>query len=182
MEDFGDLKFYSFVNSIYLASTFLMNEWYDLFVATAGAAAALTGLLFVGVSINLERILSFHKLADRALNSLILLLTILIVSIIFLVPGQSLLYLGIEVLIITIIAIIIIFRTDYSILIYNNEYRREKLSNLIFDQLSILPFVIGGMMLTFSNERGVFLIVLALIFCFIKSVSDAWVLLIEINR
>jgi hypothetical protein len=29
-----------------------MNERHDLFVATAGASAALTGWIFVGVSIN----------------------------------------------------------------------------------------------------------------------------------
>ncbi len=35
-----------------------MNEWHDLFVATTGASAALTGFIFVCVSINLTRILS----------------------------------------------------------------------------------------------------------------------------
>ena len=43
-----------------------VQEWTDLFVATTGAAAALAGLVFVAVSINIERILKFEGLAERA--------------------------------------------------------------------------------------------------------------------
>jgi hypothetical protein len=38
------------------------ERWHDLFVATAGAAAALAGLIFVAVSINLEQILKYPAL------------------------------------------------------------------------------------------------------------------------
>jgi len=40
--------------------------WHDLFVATASATAALTGLLFVAVSLNIERILTFLDLLSGA--------------------------------------------------------------------------------------------------------------------
>ena len=50
------------------------EQWHDLFVAVAGASAALLGLLFVAVSINLERILSYKGLPERALETLLLLL------------------------------------------------------------------------------------------------------------
>jgi hypothetical protein len=40
--------------------------WHDLFVAVAGAAAALAGLVFVAVSINVERILQYKGLPERA--------------------------------------------------------------------------------------------------------------------
>ena len=72
--------------------------WSDLFVATAGASAALAGLVFVAVSINLERILEFAGLPERALQTLLLLLGVVVVSIIGLIPGQSDTALGAELL------------------------------------------------------------------------------------
>jgi hypothetical protein len=36
------------------------EQWHDMFVAMAGAAAALTGLLFVAVSVNLEQVLKYE--------------------------------------------------------------------------------------------------------------------------
>ena len=53
-----------------------MSEWSNFFMAILGAAAALTGLIFVGVSISLTKILSIPTLPGRALISLTLLLTI----------------------------------------------------------------------------------------------------------
>ena len=73
-------------------------EWESLFVAEAGASAALAGLLFVALSINLERILKGSGLPGRAGEAIVLLLTVLVVSTFGLVPGQSPRVLGAEVL------------------------------------------------------------------------------------
>ncbi|EDM37861.1 hypothetical protein PBAL39_15589 [Pedobacter sp. BAL39] len=43
-----------------------MKEWNDFYLATAAAAATLTGLIFVGISINLTHILSFPLLVIKA--------------------------------------------------------------------------------------------------------------------
>jgi modulator of FtsH protease len=45
--------------------------WDSSFVAEVGAPAALAGLLFVAVSINLTRILQFPQLPGRAAETLI---------------------------------------------------------------------------------------------------------------
>lgn len=84
-----------------------MNEWHDLLVAAAGASAALTGLIFVGISINPDTILSFPHFPDRAAISLLLQAGILIVSITLLIPNKTLFASDVEVLLISICTCII---------------------------------------------------------------------------
>ena len=66
------------------------EAWHDLAVASVGASAALTGLLFVAVSINLNRILQYAWLPRRAAVTLILLLALLATGLFVLIPGQPL--------------------------------------------------------------------------------------------
>jgi hypothetical protein len=55
-----------------------MSEWHEFFLAEAGVAAVLTGLVFIGVSINLDKIMSNpgHGLPGRALEALVLLMAV----------------------------------------------------------------------------------------------------------
>jgi modulator of FtsH protease len=74
--------------------------WENFFVAQAGASAALSGLLFVAVSINLTRILQYPHLPGRAAETLVVLLSPLGVATIGLVPGLDLRSLGIGLLLV----------------------------------------------------------------------------------
>ena len=53
------------------------TAWTDLYVAAAGASAALAGLVFVAVSINIERILALPGVPNRALQTLLQLILLL---------------------------------------------------------------------------------------------------------
>jgi modulator of FtsH protease len=62
------------------------------------------------------------------------------------------------------------------------QYKRRYLLNILFNQLAIIPYIIGGLGILFHREAGLYWIVFSFILSFIKSVLDAWVLLVEINR
>jgi hypothetical protein len=160
-----------------------MQEWNDLYVATAGASAALTGLIFVGISINLTKILSIPGLPDRALISLVLLLNILVVSILFLVPRQTTNAQGVELTITGFLVWIMIFRFDLRIFrSKERSYKMQYVLNFLVNQVAIILFILAGVTLITGYANSGYLIVPAIILSTIKSVLDGWVLLVEINR
>lgn len=161
-------------------------EWSDLFVACAGAAAALTGLLFVAISINLERILELSGLVERALESLVLLLGILVVSVIGLIPGQGRRALGIELLLAgsaMTIVVGVLLRTSLPLGWRHIRRRREWLAyRLGFAVPGTIPFVVGGASLLAASGGGLDWIAVGILGAFLGAVASAWVLLVEIQR
>jgi hypothetical protein len=65
--------------------------WHDFFLASAGATAALLGLLFVGVSINLSAIAAAERvdLRARAGQAIFNLVFVLVISLIMLIPDPD---------------------------------------------------------------------------------------------
>lgn len=160
-----------------------MKEWNDFFVAVTGAAAALTGLIFVGISINLKDILEIPILTIKASVSLILLLAILIFSIMMLVPQSSMKQTGIEFTILGVIVWVLVTKADLRVYAKTlKDYKNHHLLNFFIDQFAIIPYVVAGILLLLGHKNGIYLIVPAIVISFIKSVFDAWVLLIEIKR
>jgi hypothetical protein len=69
----------------------LLLAWHDFFLAAAGASAALLGLLFVGVSINLGAIAASERvdLGARAAQAFSNLVFVLVISLIMLIPNPD---------------------------------------------------------------------------------------------
>lgn len=157
--------------------------WDNFFVAQAGAAAALTGLIFVAVSINLDRILGISYLPNRALISLILLFNILVISSLMLIPGQSLIQNGTEVLILAIALWLITFKLDFSTLRATpGIYKKTMRFNIVVTQITVAPFFMSGVGMLCFGKSGVYFLVPGILFSFFKAILDAWVLLVEIKR
>ena len=74
------------------------DQWQALYATVAGATAALTGLLFVALSLNLRTIIKVPAHRARAREILGCTLSLLVLSLLMLIPGQDRRVLGSELI------------------------------------------------------------------------------------
>jgi hypothetical protein len=164
-----------------MATAYSAGDWTDLFVASAGASAALTGLLFVAVSVNIQDILKSKALPGRALQTLLLLLSAVIVSLVGLVPGQSATALGVELLLFSLL-----FGGWVLVLAGRSlEETREYVHPLFQFALVLpgtLPQLIGAISLIARTGGGLYWTIAGIVGALLGASVNAWVLLVEILR
>lgn len=153
-----------------------------MFVAAAGAAAAFAGLLFVAVSINLGQILKYEGLPERALETLTMLLSVLVISLIVLAPGLSNKTLGIVLLIEGVLLNFVLARILNEARVKHVNSSARSAQRVAISAAVGVPLIIGSISLIRDSGGGLYWILGGVIMAFIGSAANAWVLLVEIQR
>ncbi len=148
-----------------------------------GAAAALTGLIFVGLSINLTRILSLPFVANRGLQALLLLLGVVGVDTVVLVPGLTLFEYGIGVLGIGVSLWLVLDEIERRTWKNSDpKFRTWLVRHTLEIQIPCALIVIAGVVFLLGFTQARVWLVPATLVCYLVTVTEAWVLLVEINR
>jgi hypothetical protein len=159
------------------------EHWTDFGVATTGATAALAGLLFIAISINLERILQFPSLPHRAAQTLILFALPLVTSLLLIVPGQPRAALGGELLAIGLGTGTWMLVTDARTPLSEQETKTTwLLSRILPSVLSCGCLAVAGGTLLAEAGGGLYWLVPAVLAAIIFGLINTWVLLVEILR
>jgi modulator of FtsH protease len=128
----------------------------------------------VAISINLSRILEVPGLSSRAAEALIPLAGVAVISLLGIVPDQSIRTFGWETLAagaLTWLASGVIHLR--SLPLYRADPRSLRWSRILLANIQSLPFVAAGVLLIQEGTRGLYLI---------AGILNTWVLLIEILR
>ncbi|HKR71720.1 MAG TPA: hypothetical protein VJT16_23010 [Streptosporangiaceae bacterium] len=157
-------------------------EWHDLYVAIAGAAAALAGLLFVAVSINLSRILEFKVLPTRAVETLSIMIGLLLLAVVMLIPGQNRTALGTEILVLGLALTALLLPKRLLIRRNRDEPLSWTLTPLAIVAAGCLPMVAAGLSVLAGGGGGLYWLVAEIVLGFIGAIMNAWILLVEIHR
>jgi modulator of FtsH protease len=155
--------------------------WREFFVAAAGASAALLGLLFVTMSVNLAQILKYRYLPPRAAATLGSLLTILVICCFGLAPGQGRQAFAWEVLAVVALAGL---QALWAVVRSRDP---EDPGHLVVPTalLLVTPLLVllgGGISLLACGGGGIYWLLVGTVLVFIAASVNAWVLLVEILR
>lgn len=159
-----------------------VDQWHEFAVAIVGASATLTGLLFVAISINLDRILEFERLPRRAAGTLSLLLALLVAGLFVLAPAQGDGTTGAEVAAtgvgLAVVAGVLARRTKPA----PGDPLRWTIAPLLTLLLPAVALLVGGITTAAKSGGGLEWFLAAAVVGFLGAALDAWVLLVEVKR
>ena len=156
------------------------ERWHDFFIATAGAAAALTGLLFVALSLHIERIASDTIYRNMARGSLIGLVQTLVLSLVVLVR-QPASWTGIELMVVSVGYIVA--NASYQVISFQRMQWRVPRVTLVRGSLGHLLAIaglVGGLNLLLQFGPGLYVIAFIAITVILWNLWNAWVLLMGV--
>jgi modulator of FtsH protease len=166
---------------------YVLESWHDFFIAAAGAAAALSGLIFVAVSINLATILAEEKkigstyLTGRALESLAALLVVLGISLVGLDPS-----IGRAVFAVLLLASAA--GTAISPIRAARAYRSSRVKPVAYNLrlflalLLVAAYAVAGATLLAQAGGGLHWLPFAYVLAISIAAANAWILLVEVLR
>ena len=161
------------------------SYWQNFYTMTGGAAAALTGLLFVAMSLHAKAIMDNRFYRNRAVTTLMSLTSQLLLSGAVLIPGQSLTLLGAEV---EAVAVFFLGMTIRAILTRGPETGSEPMTwtrrvvELVGGASWNVLFVASGMSLLVRAGGGLYLLAAVMFVMFGWNIYVAWVLITEVSE
>jgi hypothetical protein len=160
-----------------------IHGWGEFGVAAAGAAAVLAGLVFVAVSINLEKVLEVRGLPGRAGESIVMFVGVLVASLFLLVPGQTTTALGVELAGGgAALATILLLIAWSGFQLPTRQPLSWRITRIVAALASSVPILVAGISLLAEAGGGLYWLLAGILLALIAGVANAWVLLVEVVR
>ena len=160
---------------------YLPAEWHDFFVVTGGGAAALAGLVFVAMSINLDVVAQSVTHRLRAINMLTGFTSAFTICALALMGGQSHQAVGTEWLVVATVAALSYVRL-YVLAARRGGIRAELRPDRLAAGVSCYVAQIGGaLVLILGYVAGLYVAAVGLIVLFAVMISGAWLLLVAVH-
>jgi hypothetical protein len=155
-----------------------ISSWHDYFVMVGGGAAALTGLVFVAMTLHLDEIIGNPVHRHRARTILAGLTAVFIRSALVLMGGQDNRAVALDLIVVLTVVEVILYTSIRQAM---RSADRGVLLRAIGSFACLLLEEAGAFVLFFGNPWGLYLVGLGMMSSFIFIVTGAWLLLVGVG-
>ena len=165
-----------------------IGDWESFALAHVGASAALLGLVFVVISINLRDIVGSGPLVHRAGEAVVLLGGVLAVATVVLIPGQRKDVLSTELILLAgaLFAVVFFLQRDAVIQAVDPDRPAPPRVSLAIRRVlglgTAVLIALAGITLAAEAGGGLYWLPAAILAAYAGSLTNAWILIIEILR
>ena len=165
-----------------------IGDWESFALAHVGASAALLGLVFVVISINLRDIVGSGPLVHRAGEAVVLLGGVLAVATVVLIPGQRKDALSAELILLAgaLFAVILFLQRDAVAQAVDPDRPAPPRASLAIRRVlglgTAVLIALAGITLAAEAGGGLYWLPAAILAAYAGSLTNAWILIIEILR
>jgi hypothetical protein len=163
-----------------------LEKWGTFATVAGTAAASLTGLLFVAVSIRTDVIARSQELRTRAAQTLALFVTALFITILLAIPGQSYRVLGAELVALAVITAVghLMLHRRAAVAPSPSDAGAHALASILDavapNAVTSALLLVAGVLLVFDIHAGLNVLVLPILTALAGGVTSAWLLLTKI--
>jgi hypothetical protein len=162
--------------------TYDAAAWRDYFVVVGGGAAALTGLVFVAMSLHLDQIALNAAHRHRARTVLTGLTAVFIRCALVLMAGQSAQAVALELILVLVVVEVILYLSIRQALRSSEVPDPALLWRTIGSFACLVVEQAGAVVLFTGDARGLYAVGIGMMSSFVFMVSGAWLLIVGVRR
>jgi membrane-associated HD superfamily phosphohydrolase len=157
-----------------------IDQWQNFFLMVGGGAAALAGLVFIAMSINLSIITQDATHKNRAIATITGFTAVFMICGFALIGNQNYQWIGIEWLVVSLVPTITYIRVYIRARKIGRSSVGLSISRFIAGTTCYVAQMIGSVLLISGYVAGLYLASVAMVLSFAFFISGAWLLIIGV--
>jgi hypothetical protein len=154
-----------------------IDRWSNFFLMVGGGAAALAGLVFIAMSINLSIITRDATHKNRAIATLTGFTAVFMICAFALIGDQSYRWIGVEWLVVTLVPTITYIRVYIRATKVGRSSVGLSIGRFIVGTSCYIAQIIGSALLILGHILGLYIASIAMVLSFAFFISAAWLLI-----
>ena len=157
------------------------DQWHDFFITVAGAAAVLTGLVFVALSLNVDVVTQDAAHRYRAIDTLSGMVGVFVICALVLMGAQDHRAVGIEWLVVAAISIAIYVHGYVQAVRLGGSVAWLRGRRVVVVAVIYLAQLVGAALLVAGHSTGLYIAAVAMVAALAFMITAAWLLVVGVT-